>query len=82
MTAFRKLNRKPVVLTAMGWSNSTLYEKIKNQLFVAPVKLGLRSSGWPSDEQDAIQDAYIAGKSQEEIRVLVQKLQAARKEVS
>ena len=79
MAAIRNMNRKPIVLRAMGWSNSTLYEKIQDELFVAPVKLGLRSSGWPSDEQDALQDAYIAGKPAEEIRLLVRKLQAARK---
>lgn len=81
MAANRNLSRKPDVLEAMGWGNSTHYEKIKNELFVEPVKLGPRTSRWPSDEVTAMQDAYIAGMSKEEIRVLVRKLHAARKGV-
>jgi prophage regulatory protein len=35
--------------------------------------------GWPSDEIDAINSARIAGKTDEEIRALVVKLEADRK---
>ena len=80
MTIHRNLRPKRDVLEAMGWGNSTHYEKINNELFVEPVKLGPRTSRWPNDEVIAMQNAYIAGKSKEEIRVLVRKLHAARKE--
>ena len=77
-----KLLRKPIVLEAMGWGNSKLYENIHNDLFIEPVKIGERSSAWPSDEVTALQDAYIAGSSKEEIRSLVVRLIAARKSKS
>jgi prophage regulatory protein len=52
---------------------------IKNGLFVKPVRIGLRAVGTPEDEVDALNAARIAGKSDEEIRALVVKLEAARK---
>ncbi|WP_107763094.1 helix-turn-helix transcriptional regulator [Nitrosospira multiformis] len=76
----RNLDRKPKVREAMGWGNSTLYDRIGNGLFVPPVKIGPRASAWPSDEIALLQEAYIAEKSQEEIRALVTQLVAARKE--
>jgi prophage regulatory protein len=39
----------------------------------------LRAVGWPSEEVQALNAARIAGKSDEEIRALVVKLEAARK---
>lgn len=43
--------RKPAVLAATGWSNSTLYEKIEKGLFPKPFKLDPddlngRAVGW------------------------------------
>ena len=35
----RTVLRKPAVLSATGWSNSTLYEKIAKGLFPRPVRL-------------------------------------------
>lgn len=70
--------RKPAVRIAMGWANSTLYQKIKDGLFVPPVKIGPRSSGWPSDEVAAVQGAIIAGADEDEVRSLVAKLVAHR----
>jgi prophage regulatory protein len=37
--------------------------------------------GWPSDEVDAINSARIAGKTDEEIRILVAKMEADRQGV-
>lgn len=79
LNRFKTLDRKPTVCLGMGWSNSTLYQNIKDGLFVPPVKLGPRSSGWPSDETSAIQSAYIAGWSKGDIRRLVIDLVVARK---
>lgn len=75
----RILHRKPEAFGAMGWGNSTGYQKIKDGLFVEPVKTGSMTSVWPSDEIAKIQAAYIAGKSDDEIRRLVAQLHAARK---
>ena len=65
-----------------GDPRSTRYERIDKGLFPKPVKLGPRSVGWPASEVAAINAARIAGKSDEEIRALVVKLHAARKELA
>lgn len=75
----KTLLRKPVVFGAMGWGNSTGYQKIKDGLFVEPVKTGPMTSVWPDNEVAKLQAAYIAGKSKDEIRALVAELHAARK---
>lgn len=77
-TVILALHRKPAVREAMGWANSTLYQKIKDGLFVPPVKIGPRSSGWPGDEVAAVQGAIIAGADDDELRTLVAKLVAKR----
>ena len=76
------LLRLPSVLHKRGKSRSAHYLDIKNRLFTQPVRIGLRSVGWPSHEVDALNAARIAGKSDEEIRTLVAKLEAARKGVA
>lgn len=76
--ASRTLLRKPSAFGAMGFANSTGYLKIQQGLFLQPVRCG-SSSVWPSDEIAKIQAAYVAGKSEAEIRALVSDLHAARK---
>jgi prophage regulatory protein len=71
--------RGPAVDHETGDSRSTRYHRIDEGLFPKPVKLGPRSVGWPASEVAAINAARIAGKSDEEIRALVIKLEAARK---
>lgn len=44
-----------------------------------PVRLGERAVGWPASEVAALNAARIAGKTDQEIRALVVKLEAARK---
>ena len=71
--------RLPTTLKRRGRSRSSHYLDIKNGLFVKPVQIGLRAVGTPENEVDALNAARIAGKSDEEIRALVVKLEAARK---
>ena len=71
--------RLPAVLSANGKSRSSQYSDIEQGLFTRPVRIGLRSVGWPSSEVAAINAARIAGKSDDEIRALVKKLEADRK---
>lgn len=71
--------RLPKVKIESGYSRSTLYLRISQGLWPKPVHLGPRAIGWPSEEVAAINVARIAGKSDDEIRELVQKLEAARK---
>ncbi|MGF6879041.1 helix-turn-helix transcriptional regulator [Paraburkholderia sp. MM5477-R1] len=57
---------------------STIYADISRGLFPKPVKVGVKSSAWPESDVDAINRARIAGKSADEIRALVAKLEANR----
>jgi prophage regulatory protein len=77
----RTILRIPAVKFASGLSRSTIYQRIADGLWTKPVSLGARAVGWPSDEIDAINSARVAGKSDEEIRTLVAKLEADRKAV-
>jgi prophage regulatory protein len=71
--------RLPAVKSETGSSRSTIYLRIQEGLWPKPVKLGPRSVGWPTSEVIAINAARIAGKSDDEIRALIIKLEAARK---
>ena len=71
--------RLPAVLKKRGRSRSAHYLDIQEGLFTRPVSIGSRAVGWPEHEVDAINAARIAGKSEDEIRQLVAKLEAARK---
>lgn len=52
----------------MGWSRSTLYQKISEGLFPAPVKLDAsgRAVGWPEREIAAYQQERIAARDKRE----------------
>ena len=71
--------RIPAVKSESGLSRSTIYLRIAQGLWTKPVSLGARAVGWPSDEVAAINAARIAGKTDEEVRSLVAKLEAVRK---
>ncbi|WP_424191834.1 helix-turn-helix transcriptional regulator [Ampullimonas aquatilis] len=77
-TALTILRRKQVEKIT-GLSRSTLYDKISNGTWPRPISLGLRAVGFPLPEIEAMISALIAGKSEEEIKELVTKLEAARK---
>ena len=72
------LYRRPIVEQATGDSRSTIYRKIKKGLFTKPVQIGGERVAWPANEVTAINQARIAGKSDEEIKALVIELEAAR----
>lgn len=74
--------RLPQVAGRTGKPPSSLRADVRSGLFVPPVKLGPRSSGWPQHEVDAINAARVAGKVDDEIRQLVRKLVALRKEAA
>ena len=78
----QSIQRLRAVLHERGRSRSSHYLDIKQGLFTRPVQIGLRAVGWPSSEVGAINSARIAGKSDEEIRELVAKLEAARQSAS
>lgn len=71
--------RLPAVLRERGRSRSAHYMDIQQGLFTPPVPIGARAVGWPADELTTLNAARIAGKTDDEIRALVAKLEAARK---
>lgn len=75
----RTILRIPAVKSESGLSRSTIYLRIAQGLWTKPVSLGARAVGWPSDEVATINSARIAGKTDEQVRILVAKLEAARK---
>lgn len=72
------LSRLPDVLAERGVKKTQHYTDVKNGLFTRPVKIGKRASAWPKHETAVINQARIAGKSEEEIKKLVAELEAAR----
>jgi prophage regulatory protein len=64
-----KFIRPRQVQAAMGWSRSTLYQKISEGLFPSPVKLDSdgRAVGWPEREVAAYQQGRI--KARDEAKV-------------
>jgi prophage regulatory protein len=72
--------RRKQVEAATGGTRSTIYLRISQGLFTKPVSLGARAVGWPAREVAAINAARIAGRSDDDIRKLVLRLQAARGE--
>lgn len=72
------LLRLPAVKAQSGYSRSTIYLRITQRLWTRPVSLGPRSVAWPAAEVAALNAARIAAKSDADIRLLVQKLEAAR----
>jgi prophage regulatory protein len=71
--------RLPAVKSESGLSRSTLYLRIAQGLWTKPISLGGRSVGWPGSEVITLNTARIAGKTDNEIRELVQTLEASRK---
>ena len=78
LTSINPLYRRPVVEQAMGKTRSTLYRDIKKGVLTKPVSIGGDRVAWPANEIQAINQARIAGKSDNEIMALVIELEALR----
>ena len=75
--------RMPAVKAETGHrSHGSIYTAIKAGLFTKPVKIGERSVGWPDDEVKAINAARIAGKSDADIKALVNRLHSKRDQLA
>lgn len=75
----KTIQRLPAVKYESGLSRSTIYLRIAQGLWTKPISLGGRAVGWPASEVAALNAARIAGKTDDDIRALVQTLQAGRK---
>jgi prophage regulatory protein len=78
LTSINPLYRRSIVEQAIGKSRSTIYREIKKGLFTKPVSIGGERVAWPANEIQAINQARIAGKSDDEIKLLVIELEAFR----
>ncbi len=77
------LLRMSAVKSSTGYrSHASVYNGIRDGLFPKGVKIGQRSVAWPDTEVYAINAARIAGKTETEIRELVNRLHAKRKELA
>jgi prophage regulatory protein len=75
--------RMPAVKAETGHrSHASIYTAIKAGLFTTGVAIGQRSVGWPDTEVKAINAARIAGKSESEIKELVNRLHMLRTEMA
>ena len=63
-------------------SHASIYTAIKAGLFTKQVQIGERSVGWPDDEVKAINAARIAGKSDADIKTLVNRLHGRRDQLA
>jgi prophage regulatory protein len=70
--------RLPRVMDRTGRRRSAVYDDIARGVITRPVACGRRAVGWPSDEIDIIVGARIAGRTEDEIRAIVDRLHAAR----
>jgi len=73
-----RLLRLAAVLDSRGRGRSAHYADVKKGLFTPPIASSQRSVRWPDYEVEAINRARIAGKTEEEIKGLVQRLVAQR----
>lgn len=73
-----KLLRLPAVIDRVGIKRTSIYKRIKEGKFPAPIKLSENVSVWPSCEVDACTEAIIKGYSDNEIKALVQQLHTQR----
>ena len=71
--------RLPQALAESGKTRSPWYQDIQRGLMTTSIKLGRRAAGWPAEEVRAINQARIAGKTELQIRELVERLHQARK---
>ena len=82
VTMSHAILRVPAVSSESGYSRSTIYLRISQDLWTKPISLGPRCVGWPASEVSALNAARISGKSDQEIRDLVKRLEAARHAVA
>ena len=73
--------RRKQVQAESGYPRSTLYLRIAQGLWPKPVSLGARAVGWPAGEVSAVNAARIAGRTDDEIRALVARLELERQTI-
>ena len=72
------LLRVPAILPIYGTAKSQFHQDVLDGLMTKPVKPSARLALWPQNELVEIQRARIAGKTPDEVKALVRKLEADR----
>ncbi|SEN30411.1 helix-turn-helix transcriptional regulator [Nitrosomonas marina] len=75
-----KLIRIKDVIAISGLKRSTLYANISKGTFPSQIKLGERCSAWVESEILAVNQARIAGKSEQDIKELITQLKNQRQQ--
>lgn len=76
----------PEVERRVARKRTSIYDRVKGGLFPPPVPLGTAAGGrpapvaWPEHEIEAVNAATLAGCTESELRALVRRLVAARRE--
>ena len=60
MEKAKRFIRLPEVINRTGYRRTSIYEKIAEGTFPAPIKLGPRAVAWVSEEIESWMDARIA----------------------
>lgn len=74
-----EIERKKELLERAKFSRSTLHEKIKKKEWVPPIPLGARAVGFLKHENDQLLAALVNGIKLDDLKALVSKLIAERK---
>ena len=77
MANYSTLHRRPWETSLTPFCRATTYARIQDGTYPPPVKIG-RMSAWIDREMEAVNEALIQGKSDDEIRQLVADLVAKR----
>lgn len=77
-----KLLRIDPARKRLGVGRGTFYDAMSKGLMVRPVKIGARAAAIPEYELDQIIAARIAGKSDCEVRGLVERIHAERARIA
>ncbi len=72
--ALARIVRKPEVLITLGFSRSTLFNRIDAGLCPPSIPLGGRAVGWLESEIQTVLSALVSGMSPDDIKELVTKL--------
>ncbi|HUW37548.1 MAG TPA: AlpA family phage regulatory protein [Rhodocyclaceae bacterium] len=73
------LDRRPAVEAATGKRRSAIYLDVSRGVFPPPIRIGARAVAWPRHEYQQVVAARVAGRGDDDIRELVNRLVAARK---
>ena len=77
-----RLLRLPAVLDVRACKSSKHHADVAARLWTRPIKCGPKFSAWPEHECAALNAAVIAGKTPDEIRALVERLEADRQKLA